>query len=90
MSKDDKKKRPKDKPVSLAPLEFEEAVSDLLNRHEVALAEALWEGIRASHDIKVVEKWHDVVLEMEMECAPGQPLPALRDFTENVEAIGAQ
>ena len=30
MSKDDKKKRPKDKPVSLAPLEFEEAVSDLL------------------------------------------------------------
>ena len=26
----DKKKRPKDKPVSLAPLEFEEAVEDLL------------------------------------------------------------
>ena len=28
--KKDKKKRPKDKPVSLAPLEFEEAVEDLL------------------------------------------------------------
>lgn len=28
--KKDKKKRPKDEPVSLAPLEFEEAVSDLL------------------------------------------------------------
>ena len=30
MNKKDNKKRPKDKPVSLEPLEFEEAVADLL------------------------------------------------------------
>lgn len=30
MSKKDKKKQPRDKPVSLEPLEFEEAVADLL------------------------------------------------------------
>ena len=43
--KKDKKKQPRDKPVSLEPLEFEEAVADLLkvkpNKDTVSEEEAL-------------------------------------------------
>ena len=56
-------------------------------RNQVALARVVWELLLAAHDSLATEQWHDVVLEIEMEVARGQPLPILIAFAEQVEPL---
>lgn len=58
-----------------------------LTEIEIGLAEALWAMLLRDHDPRVIEKWSDVVLEIELEIAPGGSLDALRAFVEKVEAL---